>query len=351
MSFSAAKLVDWDTAGSIGDRVAGSGAALSSLDRARLAEDFAEVVPRAESLVEEFTGLSPGGYRSRAWVMTRSEWLRANLRGFQRVLEPFADKVLGSRPDGPLAPVRRHMLGAQVGGLLGYLGHRVLGQYDVFLPPDDDGLIYFVGPNVAGLERKFGFPSREFRLWISLHEVTHRLQFGGVPWLRGHLTGLMDAYLSSVELDPRWLVETLRRALDEVRSGAGEFRGLGWIFLLMSPDQRAMVKRMQAMMSLLEGHGNYVMNSISPTVVPAASRFQRTLHERRHRAGMERVFQKAIGFDVKVRQYDLGERFVARVVQMAGMAGFNRVWQSQDSLPTIEEIASPEQWVARVATA
>jgi coenzyme F420 biosynthesis associated uncharacterized protein len=300
-------------------------------------------------MVGRLTRLTATDGRSEGWVMTRGQWLQANLQAFERILEPFARKVAALRPDGALSSVRRQILGVQVGGLLGYLGHRVLGQYDLFLPPDDAGLIYFVGPNIVSVERKFGFPRRDFRLWISLHEVTHRLQFGGVPWLRGHLSGLIDSYLSSVELDPRWLVESLRRAIQEVRSGRTEYRGFGWVFLLMTPDQRETIKRMQAVMSLLEGHGTYVMNTLAEDVIPRAGAFHRALHERRHRPGVERTFQKAIGFDVKVRQYDQGERFVAQVVKHVGMERFNRVWESPGCLPTIEEIGRPEAWVARVA--
>jgi coenzyme F420 biosynthesis associated uncharacterized protein len=348
VSFAAERLIDWRTAGVVGDRAAGSGSALSSLERARLFEDFAEVVPQAEAIVQDFTGLAPGRYRSRAWVMSRHQWLEANLGTFQRVLEPFALKVIAARREGPMAPVRRHVLGAQVGALLGYLGHRVLGQYDVFLPPDDDGLLYFVGPNIIGLERKFSFPPRQFRLWLSLHEVGHSLQFGGSPWLRGYLSGVVESYLNSVELDPRWLLDRLKHALEEVRRGQNEHRGFGWFFLLMSEDQRAMVRSMQALMSLLEGHSTYVMNSVAREHVRASAAFHRTLRQRRTKVGIERAFQKVIGFDVKVRQYDLGERFVQTVIDRVGMAGFNRVWEGPANLPTMEEIASPEAWVARV---
>lgn len=348
MTLAAEKLVDWRTAARVGRRVAGSGGPLTPVQRARLSEDFAEIVPEAEGRVEEFTRLSPGAYRSRPWVMTRNQWLQANLRGFERILEPVATKMLAGRSDGALATVRRAVLGAQLGGLLGYLGHRVLGQYDVFLPPDDDGLIYFVGANVVGIERKFRFPGRQFRLWISLHEVTHRVQFGRAPWLRAHLQGLMDSYLDSMELDPGWLLERLRNAVEEVRNGSAEYRGFGWVFMLMTSDQRDMVRRMQAMMSLLEGHGNYVMDRVSVDLIPSAARFRRMMHERRTRPGVEKAFQRAIGFDVKVRQYDVGQRFVAKTVEQVGMEGFNRVWEGPASLPTMDEIERPEAWVARV---
>jgi coenzyme F420 biosynthesis associated uncharacterized protein len=349
MSFAAEQLVDWRSARTVGARVAGPGPTLSPLDRARLFEDFAELVPQAEALVQDFTGLSPGPDRSRGWVMSRAQWVQANVRGFERIIEPFARKVVGTHPPGFLAGTRRTVLGAQVGALLGYLGRRVLGQYDAFLPPDDDGLLYFVGPNVVALERKFSFPEHDFRLWLSLHEVAHRLQFGGTPWLRGHLSGLMDSYLGTVELDPKWLLDTLRRAVEDVRSGKVESRGFGWVFLLMTPEQREMVRQMQAVMSLLEGHGTFVMNEVARDRVGAAEVFNRMLHERRNKPGMERLLQKAIGFDVKVRQYDQGERFVAAVVGRVGMDGFNRVWEQVENLPTIEEVARPEAWLARVS--
>src|SRR6266496_704265 len=340
----AEKLVDWRTARVVGEQIAGKGTILTPVERARLLEDFSEVVPEAESLVREFTGLAAGEYRARPWVMTRGQWLQANLRGFERILEPFAEKVLTQRSDGPMAGIRRNVLAAQVGGLLGYLGHRVLGQYDLFLPADDDGLIYFVGPNIAGVERKFGFEPRDFRLWLSLHEVAHRLQFADAALLRGHLLSLMDTYLGTVEIDPSWLAQGLKRAIDEVRSGRADYRGFGWIFLLMTPEQRAMVRQMQAMMSLLEGHGNFVMDEVSRGRLEGAQAFRRTLHERRSKAGVEKAFQKAIGFDVKVRQYAQGEWFVAEVVREAGMEAFNRVWEKPANLPTIEEIARPQDW-------
>ena len=347
VTFATDKLIDWGTADRVGRKVAGLGQTLTAVERARLVEDFSELVPHAEAMIQEFTGLGPGAQRSRAWVMTRGQWLHQNLKGFERILEPFAKKLLANRSDGAMAGVRRGILGAQLGALLGYLGHRVLGQYDMFLPPDDDGLLYFVGANVAGVERKHGFASRDFRLWICLHEVAHRLQFGSAPWLRAYLTGLMDTYLSSVELDPSWLMQRLRGAIAEVRGGQIE-RGFGWVFLLMTPDQRDMVKKMQAAMSLLEGHSNYAMDEVGRDRIPDADTFRETLHERRNRAGLERVFQRAIGFDVKVRQYDIGQRFVAKAVEQVGMEGFNRVWEGPASVPTMEEIERPEAWVARV---
>ena len=348
MGSQAARLADWEAALAVGRRVAGPGVPVVAAERARMREDFAELVPRSEDLIRQFTDLDPGGFRSRPWVMGRSEWIRANLRGLQRMLEPLAGRILAKQPNGR-GTIRRKALGAQAGALLGYVSRRVLGQYDAFLPPDDEGLLYFVGPNVAEVERRFALPPRDFRLWISLHEVTHRVQFGAAPWLRGHIREQVDAYMGTISLDSKELAQQVRRAVEEARSGA-DLRGMGALFLFLSPEQRTIVRHVQAVMSLLEGHASYLMNEVAADHVDDLARMRKALAERRRRAGgVERSFQRAIGFDKKIEQYDAGERFVRDVVARSGMAGMNRVWLGSDALPTVEEIAEPDRWVARVA--
>ena len=347
MGSQAARLADWDAALSIGRRVAGPGLSVPPSERARMREDFAELTPFAEERIVEFTSLAQGGFRSRAWVMGRGEWIRANLGGLQRMLEPLAGRIL-SKGSGSSA-FRRKALGAQAGALLGYVSRRVLGQYDAFLPPDDEGLLYFVGPNVADVEQRFLLPPRDFRLWIAVHEVTHRVQFGAAPWLRGHIRGQVDRYLGTVSLESNDLGKQIRRAIDEARAGA-DVRGMGGLFLLLNDEQREIVRHVQGVMSLLEGHASFVMNEVAKDHVGNLDRMRTALAERRRRAsGVERSFQRAIGFDKKIEQYDAGERFVREVVSRAGRDGFNRVWLAPEGLPTVEEIAEPSAWVARVA--
>ena len=339
-------LLDWSVASSLGRRFAGVGPQLTRIDRARIVEDFAELVPEAETFVIEFTGLSHEGYRARSWVLNRSEWIDQNLRGFQRAIEPLATRALQGHGINP-GNVRRKFMGAQAGTLMGYVSRKVLGQFDLFLPPDDDGLIYFVGPNVAETEQRFRFDKRDFRMWLALHEVTHRVQFGGVPWLRGFLTGQIDAYLSRIELDPKRVMETLRRAVDEVRQHGA--RGADLLPLLMTPEQREIFERMQGLMSLLEGHASFVMDQLGQEHLADAARMKAGLQERRRSSALERNFQKLIGFDRKVSQYATGENFVAHVVQRAGMQGFNRVWEGEHNLPSFQEVVNPDAWLARVS--
>jgi coenzyme F420 biosynthesis associated uncharacterized protein len=344
MGSQAAKLADWDTAIDIGRRVAGPGPSVEPADRARMREDMAALVAEAESLVTGFTGLELEGFRTRAWVMGRGDWIRQNLTGLQRILEPLAERVLAKRPDRPT--ISRKALGAQAGALLGYVSRRVIGQYDVFLPPDDEGLLYFVGPNVVEVERRFGLSPRDFRLWISIHEVTHRVQFSAAPWLRTQLSDLVDSYLGSVQLDSKQLIEQVHRVVDELRSSR-DTRASG-LMLILTPEQRAIVERTQAMMSVLEGHASYVMNEVARDHVQDVERMRRVLAARRKTGGFERSLQRAIGFDKKVAQYDTGERFVREVVDRAGMRSLNLVWSAADALPSNAEIADPAAWLARV---
>ena len=345
-------LVDWAAAAGIGRRFAGAGPQVRPAERARMAEEFDEVVAQADELVTRFTGLSIDGPPSRPWVMTRPEWIQQNLRGFEQVLEPVARRLLGRRIEGTMAPVRRQLLAFQVGGILGYLGRKVLGQYDLFLPPDDRDLIYFVGPNVVELERRFRFGRPDFRQWLSLHEVTHRVQFQGVPWLRSYITELMGSYLGTIDLDARKVLERLRRIREELQNGAaGQWRDLGILFALMTPEQRDTFRRMQSLMSVLEGHGNFVMDRLARGRISGADRMRRILQARRHRKGFNRMVQRAIGLDVKARQYDVGERFVAEVVDRAGPEAFARIWERSEHLPSLEEVGRPDAWIERVAAA
>lgn len=346
MGSNAARLGDWELARQVGRRVAGPGVHVAAVERARMREDLAELVPHAEDLISSFTGLSVEGFRSRAWVMARSEWIRQNLGGLQRLIEPLAERIVTRR--GQRGELSRKALGVQTGMLLGYVSRRVLGQYDAFLPPDDDGLLYFVGPNVAETERKYSLPPRDFRLWIALHEVTHRVQFGAAPWLKGELQGLIGAYLDSISLDPKELTAQVLRAAEEVRSG-GDWRGMGAIFLMLSPRQRDLFVRMQALMSLLEGHASFVMNEVARDHVADVDGMRRALSARRRASGAEKTFQKAIGFEQKLKQYDAGERFVRAAVTDVGMEAFNRVWRGPSDLPTLEEVGDPDRWLARVA--
>ncbi|GIU97909.1 MAG: hypothetical protein KatS3mg013_1712 [Actinomycetota bacterium] len=343
MGAKAPLLADWELALRVGRRVGGPGPRVPPAERVRINEELNELVHLAEDLVAGFTGLQPGRTPARAWVMGRGDWVRRNLLGLQRMLEPLAARIVRRRPER--SALARAALGGQVGALLGYLARRVLGQFDAFAPPDDEGLLYFVGPNLIEVEQRFGVSPRDFRLWVAIHEVTHRVQFAAAPWLRTRLEELIDGYLAAVPLDAGALGEHLRRIVEEVLV---ERRDRSPLALLLTPEQRAVVERAQALMSVLEGHASYVMNEVAAGRVDDLPRLRRALAARRRTGGPERALQRAIGLDRKIRQYDVGERFVREVARRAGMGGVNLVWREQANLPSGDEVADPARWLARV---
>jgi coenzyme F420 biosynthesis associated uncharacterized protein len=322
---------------------------------ASLRDDFAEATTRAEQLVIEATGLRPTTGPAVAQVVDRPEWVRANLVSFRRLLEPALAKMETATLPGPLAGATRAATGAQMGLVLGWMATRVLGQYDLLFAESADtdtgGMVSYVGPNIVALERRHAFPPRQFRMWIALHEVTHRCQFTGVPWLRDHFLSLVDEGLSGMPTDPSRLAEALRRAGHAIRSGRNPFEDAGMLGLVAPPEQLEVIGRIQAMMSLLEGHGDVTMDRVGGDDVPDAAWFSRVLRERRKSAGpIARLLMQLVGLEAKMRQYEQGERFIADVEAAGGTTLLDRVWECPENLPSMDEIRHPEQWVARLGT-
>jgi len=356
-------LIDW----SVVERVAAFTASRTSVpptyQATAMQADFDELTARAEELVFEATGLRAPTSRARGRVIDRPGWTRANVASFQRLLGPAMAKLAERRSATILAnlppwlsrgasSVGRSVAGAELGAVLGWMSTRVLGQYDLLLTEDasdDQDIVYYVGPNVSRLESRYGFPAREFRLWIALHEVTHRAQFTGVPWLRGYFVSLVERSIEPFVADPRRLLEAIRRAGEQIRSGRNPLAEAGMLGLVASPDQLAALQRVQALMSLLEGHGEVTMNQAGAGAVPDAARFSAVLRERRESArGAARLLQQILGIEAKFRQYAEGERFVRAVAECGGRELFDRVWQGPEWLPTLAEIRDPDAWMARV---
>lgn len=378
--------ISWDVAERVGVWVSAGhlksfgGPEVVDLDPAvttRLESDFALLTAQAEELVVRETGLHPASGPPRGKVVDRADWVRANLRSFRRLLSPLLEKLEQSQLPRPLSSVSGAVTGTQLGLVIGWMSTRVLGQYDILfseeagqpggaatngptaaggpvpgLPAADDGggdVVSFVGPNIVGLERRHGFPPEQFRLWIALHEVTHRCQFTGVPWLHDYFLSLVEDGLAGITPDPKRFAESFRRALDEIRAGRNPLEQSGLIGLIAAPEQLATIGKIQALMSLLEGHGDMTMNRAGAQLVPEADRFARVLRERRRRAGpASRLMQQLIGIDAKLRQYEQGERFIEAVERSGGRELMAKVWEAPDRLPTLDEIRDPEAWIARM---
>lgn len=351
--------VSWDVAQRVatwigsGNPFGGTGApgTLPPALKAQLESDFDEVTAQAESLVVAETGLRPLSGSARARVVDRAGWVGTNIKSFQRLLDPVLEQLETTSLPGPLAGAARGMAGAQLGSVLGWMSTRVLGQYDLLLAESDDSGDYvsYVGPNIVALERRHGFPSRQFRLWIALHEVTHRCQFTGVEWLHPHFLSLVDQVLRGMTPDPRRFAEALRRAASAAREGRNPLQQAGLLGLVAPPEQLEVLGRVQAMMSLLEGHGDVTMDRAGADAVPDAAWFSRVMRERRKRAGRPaRLLQQLVGIEAKLRQYEQGEHFIRAVESAGGAELMSRVWEGPAMLPTMEEIQDPSRWITRV---
>lgn len=348
--------VAWDLAERVAVRVAGTEPLAQSYHYDSLAGDFVELTAEAEELVAGVMGIRSLAGPARARVTDRAGWVHANIASFQRLLRPVTEKLAPRMAASPAAPVTRKIAGAQVGTMLGWMATRVLGQYDLLLIEDEDpenqDIVYYVGPNVLAIEKRFAFPPRQFRLWLALHEVTHRTQFTGVPWMRPHFLSLVSSALGAVDPDPKRFVDALKRAVDELRAGRNPLDDGGIVALLAGEEQHAVLMQVQGMMSLLEGHGDVTMNRAAGPRIPEAARFHRTLHQRRRQmSGPARVLQKVLGLEAKLKQYEQGERFIAAVESEGGPDLFARIWESPDFLPTLPEVRDPALWLARVRPA
>ena len=349
-------LVDWGLAERIAVRASGREPFASSYHADSLHPDFAELTQEAEALVIAETGLVSAYGPARARVTDRKGWIQANVASFQRLLRPLTDKFVGRAGTSPFSSFTRSVAAAEVGALLGWMSTRVLGQYDLLViedeRPEDQDLVYYVGPNVLGLEKRFAFPPREFRLWLALHEVTHRAQFTGVPWLREHFLGLVQQTLESVDPDPGRLVEAMGRASSAVREGRNPLSDGGLARLLASPEQALVLDQVAGMMSLLEGHGDVTMDRAGADRIPNADRFSRTLRARRNATNpLIKVLQQLIGLEAKLHQYEQGERFIEAVEHRGGKELLEVAFAAPENLPTLQEIKAPDQWLARIQVA
>jgi coenzyme F420 biosynthesis associated uncharacterized protein len=271
--------------------------------------------------------------------------VQANADGFARLLGPVIDKVAERKgPPGPVTQaVGSRITGAEVGGLLGFMASKVLGQFDPFHDPH--GRLLLIAPNVVHVERELDADPHDFRLWVCLHEETHRVQFTAVPWMRDHLFAEFNALADTVE-PQRFLEEGVQRIAEAIKNGG---RGTSLLDLMGSPEQKEILDRVTGVMSLLEGHADFVMDGVGPTVIPTVTEIRGKFNERRKGVGtLDRLLRKLLGLEAKMAQYRDGARFVRSVVDKVGMTDFNAVWATPENLPSLAEIHDPDGWLARV---
>lgn len=337
-------MIDWDFAISLGSRFAGEGPTVTRAEAADAVAELRAGANRSTGLVREFTGLDAADGTAPILVVDRPGWVRANAEGFQVATRPMVEKLAAAKPPSGLGlKVGSKLTGAEVGGLLGFLAGKVLGQFDPFHAPH--GRLLLVAPNIVHVERELDVDPHDFRLWVCLHEETHRVQFTAVPWMREHLFSEIRAISDTVE--PTTLIDGgLERLTEAIRSGR---RGGSLVEMFSTPEQREVLDRVTGMMSLLEGHADVVMDDVGPTVIPSVDVIRRKFTQRRQGVGtLDRILRRLLGLEAKMAQYRDGAHFVRAVVDKVGMDEFNAVWAAPANLPSKAELSDPEGWVARV---
>jgi coenzyme F420 biosynthesis associated uncharacterized protein len=370
-SLGGVQMVDWNLAVTTATRMVRPGPEISREEARAVVAELRRHAKASEEHVRRFTlmeSAADDGGDAPVLVVDRSSWVRANVAGFRELLGPLLGKMRERRAATPggavLGAVGGKVTGVEVGMLLSFLASRVLGQYETFAPvtrelpgaPDGGGRLLLVAPNIVHVERELDVPPHDFRLWVCLHEETHRTQFSAVPWLRDHIRGEIQAFLAETDVDASTLLERLREAVQSLTGARpqGEEGEEGadhsLVELVQTPAQREILGRVTAVMSLLEGHADYVMDGVGPRVVPSVKEIREKFGKRRASGAgrLDQALRKLLGLDAKLRQYREGERFVRVVVDEVGMAGFNKVWTSPNTLPTKAEIAAPADWIARV---
>ena len=404
-------LVDWELARRIAHRVADRRPLPPNYNHRSMERDFAAHTAVAEELVAAETGLVSLNGAARGKVTTRTGWIDANIKSFQRLLKPLADRLAGdggdggggdkngsavrsgsganglriggsvsggsgsssssangSGPDGSgsnisnasklSARMMQKFAALEVGAMLGWMSTRVLGQYDLLVieneeaPLEEDGqdVVYYVAPNIAALEWRHGFPPDEFRLWIALHEVTHRAQFTGVAWLREHFLSLVDQSLNAVSTDPKAFGTAMSQIAAARREGRNPFAEGGIAVLVASPEQREVLDQIMGMMSLLEGHGDVTMDRAGAEHLSEIPRFRRVISHRRSQVGpLAKLMRQMMGIEAKMNQYAAGERFIAAVEEAGGTEFLDKAWEGPECLPSMAEIREPKLWIDRVS--
>jgi coenzyme F420 biosynthesis associated uncharacterized protein len=343
-------LIDWDVAARTAKRLRPAPPRVSRAEADDVVGVLYLAASKAAGHVAELTGLVEPPVSAVTRVIDRDAWIDANAGGMRTILTPLVDKLASNNPMGRVTEsIGGRITGVQVGLVLGFLSGKVLGQFEFFDRPG--GQLLLVAPNLVSVERQLKVSPSDFRLWVCLHEVTHRVQFTAVPWLRDHMHREIDALTEAADTDPAALKQRLSGAVGElVKVVRGEGDGSGLLAVIATPEQRAVLDRVTAFMSLVEGHAEYVMNAVPSSVIPSQQTIEKRFGQRRHKKGnpLDRLLRSLLGLDGKTKQYVDGSRFVRAVVDRVGVDGFNAIWTSEQTLPTKAEIAEPLSWIKRV---
>ena len=337
--------VNWRLAREIAESVAGEPEPVEPW----LAEEYRELAITAGMRIGATSPLDPTGQAGDARPVDRRTWAGDNVEDFSYLAEPVAEKMTGSGPIGSaLQPLGPALIGMQMGAVVGFMSHQVLGQFDVGIPSGEESSISFVVPNVEAFADDHDLDPRQTRLWVALHEVTHHAEFA-VPWVREHFLMLMHAFVEGLEVDPEEISrrmedfqdpESLQRMLDDPSGFSG---------LLAGEAQQGPLEDIRAFMAVMEGYGDYLMDRAAPGLIPEAARMRQAIDRRRAEPSQgEQILQQVLGLDLKHQQYRLGTGFCQEVDRRWGEETLTLLWESPEMLPTLGELEDVVGWAARV---
>lgn len=337
--------VDWGVAVATAQRLVKPGPAVPMEEAELTVAQLRGATDLAETHVRELTGLGAGLPLYPGDVVDRRSWIAAAAEG----LAALTDGALPPGSNRPMGGVLAGSAGVQAGMVLAFLGGRVLGQYDPFGGEHGTGRLLLVAPNIMAAQRALDVPDEDFQMWVCLHECTHRLQFTAVPWLRDYFAGEVTKFLGGLDETAASAVTKLPEVIKQIRRRDADVGPVGLVEVLQSPKQRAVFDRLIALSTLLEGHADHVMDAVGPSVVPSVATIRARFTARRRGGGLlDRILRTVLGVDAKVKQYAAGAAFTRYVVDAVGMGGFNRIWESPDTIPLRAEIADPAAWVRRI---
>ncbi|MEJ7893844.1 MAG: zinc-dependent metalloprotease [Solirubrobacteraceae bacterium] len=345
-------MIDWGLAERVSRAVA-SNAAPAEAPHAAFAEEVEAFAARSAELVSAYTGLSAPDGLPQPETVDRDGWATINLRSIRTVLEPVvARQGEGLGPlAGPVRAMTGMLLAVEVGALSGFLAARVLGQYEFpVTDPEVPARLLFVGPNLAQAASSLEADDQALTRWVALHETTHALQFGGVPWLRSHMASRITELMTSIDVtvDMRSLLRLPR--MDDLRALADAVRTGELVTFVAGPERRARLDELQGTMALLEGYAEHVMDAVGLELLPDLPHLREGLERRRRqRGGVLRVLERLIGLELKLRQYEQGKAFCDAVVAEGGIDALNRAWSAPEALPGLAELDDPSGWLRRVA--
>lgn len=344
------RTVDWNFAATVGGKLVRPAPPTTDYTRRQVIEELTDSARRAELPVREVTGLNEGSDVTEARIVDRREWVCAATESM-RVMTGGDSEGDSDKASGPLT---RRITGAQTGAVLAFVSSGILGQYDPFTA--NGGELLLVYPNVIAVERLMRVSPADFRLWVCLHEVTHRVQFRANPWLAEYMSSTLGVLTDEEGQDLGAMVARVgefvrdRRNSNSAAAQPNSEGIVGLVRAVQSEPQREALDRLLVLGTLLEGHADHVMDAVGPAVVPTVATIRRRFNERRqHRQPpLQRVVRALLGMDAKMSQYTRGKAFVDDVVGKVGMARFNAVWTSPETLPLTSEVDEPQRWIDRV---